>query len=109
MARVKVAAVSMVTELTGGDRVEGVIENADEHRLHLDQAIHLARETCQGLEFAYTRGIVHQDLKPGNVWLTGDGIAKIGDMVRTPILNLPPTGFAVFPGFRPNCRSSYFR
>ncbi len=25
------------------------------------------------------RGIVHRDLKPGNVWLTGDGVAKIGD------------------------------
>ena len=33
----------------------------------------------RGLEFAHSRGIVHRDLKPGNVWLTGDGVAKIGD------------------------------
>ena len=31
------------------------------------------------MEFAHSRGIVHRDLKPGNVWLTSDGIAKIGD------------------------------
>jgi serine/threonine-protein kinase len=31
------------------------------------------------MEFAHSRGIVHRDLKPGNVWLTEDGIAKIGD------------------------------
>jgi len=31
------------------------------------------------MEFAHSRGIVHRDLKPGNVWLTADGIAKIGD------------------------------
>ena len=31
------------------------------------------------MEFAHSRGIVHRDLKPGNVWLTGDGTAKIGD------------------------------
>ena len=31
------------------------------------------------MEFAHSGGIVHRDLKPGNVWLTADGIAKIGD------------------------------
>lgn len=69
----------MVTELMGGGDVEGVIENATDHRLPLEQAIEIARETCRGLEFAHSRGIVHRDLKPGNVWLTGDGVAKIGD------------------------------
>ena len=39
----------------------------------------IASETCRGLEFAHSKGIVHRDLKPGNVWLTGDGVAKIGD------------------------------
>ena len=31
------------------------------------------------LEFSHSQGIVHRDLKPGNVWLTSDGVAKIGD------------------------------
>ena len=69
----------MVTELMGGGDVEGVIEDASDHRLPLEQAIDIAKETCRGLEFAHSRGIVHRDLKPGNVWLTGDGVAKIGD------------------------------
>ena len=69
----------MVTELMGGGDVEGVIEKADDHRLPLEQAIKIAQETCRGMEFAHSRGIVHRDLKPGNVWLTEDGIAKIGD------------------------------
>jgi len=69
----------MVTELMGGGDVEGVIDNAEDHRLPMEQAIKIARETCQGLEFAHSRGIVHRDLKPGNIWLTGDGTAKIGD------------------------------
>ena len=29
--------------------------------------------------FAHSRGIIHRDLKPGNVWLTAEGVAKIGD------------------------------
>jgi len=69
----------MVTELMGGGDVEGVIEDASDHRLPVEQAIDIARETCRGLEFAHSRGIVHRDLKPGNVWLTEDGTAKIGD------------------------------
>ena len=69
----------MVTELMGGGDVEGVIEDATDHRLPLEQAIDIAKETCRGLEFAHSRGIVHRDLKPGNVWLTGEGVAKIGD------------------------------
>ncbi len=59
--------------------MEGLIEKADGHRLPLEQAIKIAQETCRGMEFAHSRGIVHRDLKPGNVWLTEDGIAKIGD------------------------------
>ncbi|MCI0825634.1 MAG: serine/threonine-protein kinase PknK, partial [Chloroflexi bacterium] len=69
----------MVTELMAGGDVEGLIENATGHRLSLEQSIKIAQETCQGLEFAHSRGIVHRDLKPGNIWLTEDGIAKIGD------------------------------
>jgi len=69
----------MVTELMGGGDVEGLIEKAEDHRLPLEQAIKIAQETCRGMEFAHSRVIVHRDLKPGNVWLTSDGTAKIGD------------------------------
>ena len=69
----------MVTELMGGGDLEGAIEDAPDHRLPLEQAVKIAQETCRGMEFAHSRGIVHRDLKPGNVWLTSDGIAKIGD------------------------------
>ena len=69
----------MVTELMGGGDVEGLIEDAPCHMLPLEQAVKIAQETCRCLEFAHSRGIVHRDMKPGNVWLTADGIAKIGD------------------------------
>src|SRR6516162_5466138 len=69
----------MVTELMGGGDIEGLIEQAPEHRLPLDQALSISEQVCQGLEFAHGQKIVHRDLKPGNVWLTADGIAKIGD------------------------------
>ena len=68
----------IVTELMGSD-VEGAIEEADDNCLPLEQVIEIAKATCLGLEFAHSKGIVHRDLKPGNVMLTTDGTAKIGD------------------------------
>ena len=64
--------------MTGGD-VEGVVKKASDRKMPLQQALKIALETAKGLEFAHTKRVVHRDLKPGNVWLTQDGTAKIGD------------------------------
>jgi hypothetical protein len=68
----------VVTELMGGGDVEGLLEQAD-GPLQLRRALEIAKGVCRGLQFAHAQGIVHRDLKPGNVWLTADGVAKIGD------------------------------
>ena len=64
--------------MPGGD-VETLLEKAEDHRLPLEQAIDLAAQICRRLDFAHSKGIVRRDLKPGNVWLTADGTARIGD------------------------------
>jgi tetratricopeptide (TPR) repeat protein len=69
----------MVAELMVGGDVEHLIQKAPDHRVPLEQALAIARQTCRGLEFAHSRGVVHRDLKPSNIWLTDEGTAKIGD------------------------------
>ncbi len=64
--------------MPGGD-IEGLIEKAPERRLPIERAIKIIREVCNGLEHAHAKGIIHRDIKPGNVWLSGDGTAKVGD------------------------------
>jgi len=68
----------VIPVMPGGD-VEGVIEKAPERRLPIEQAVGIAKAICRGLEFAHSKGIIHRDIKPGNVWLSADGTAKIGD------------------------------
>jgi hypothetical protein len=68
----------VVNELLAGGDVEGELEDA-EGALPLARALEIATGVARGLAFAHERGIVHRDLKPGNVWLTEDGTAKIGD------------------------------
>ena len=68
----------VIPVMPGGD-VESIIEKAPEHRLPLDKALDIAKAVCRGLEFAHSKGIIHRDIKPGNIWLSADGTAKIGD------------------------------
>ena len=48
-------------------------------RLPPDKAIDIAREMCAGLSAAHDKGVLHRDLKPGNVMIDGRGRAKITD------------------------------
>src|SRR2546428_8429222 len=57
----------------GGGDVEALIEKAENHQLPLHQALRIASEVCHALEHAHALGVVHRDVKPGNVWLTEDG------------------------------------
>ena len=68
----------IVTELMGGGDVEALLEDA-EGPLELSRSLEIATGVARGLEFAHAKDVVHRDLKPGNVWLTEDGVAKIGD------------------------------
>ncbi len=48
-------------------------------RLPLSRAQDIVIQICEGLEYAHARGIVHEDIKPTNVFIQNDNQAKILD------------------------------
>ena len=47
--------------------------------LALGDAVSVARQIAEALEYAHERGIIHRDLKPANVKLRPDGVVKVLD------------------------------
>jgi serine/threonine protein kinase/tetratricopeptide (TPR) repeat protein/ribosomal protein L40E len=87
----------VIPVMPGGD-VESLIEQAPEHRLPLEKAIDITKAVCRGLEFAHSKGVIHRDIKPGNIWLGADGTAKIGDFglaLAVDLSRLTQTGMMV--------------
>src|SRR5688572_26555 len=69
--------IYIIMELVDGPSAETVIQR--EGALPLERAALLVRDTALGLEAAFAKGIVHRDVKPSNLLVTGGGSVKIVD------------------------------
>ena len=67
----------IVMEYVEGHTLADTIRS--EGRLHPDRAAEITADIAAALGFAHRNGVVHRDVKPGNVLISTDGTVKVAD------------------------------
>jgi serine/threonine-protein kinase len=108
----------IVLELLEGEDLKSLI--AARKPMGLDRKIEIMLMVCAGLGHAHEKGVIHRDIKPGNIFITNAGRAKILDfgLARLDSSDLTRTGMKMgtpaymspeqIQGHRPDYRTDIF-
>ncbi|BDG73387.1 serine/threonine-protein kinase [Roseomonas fluvialis] len=67
----------IVMELVEGKSLKDRLDKQE--RFTIPDIVRIMGEVCAGLAYSHQRGVVHRDIKPGNIMMTTDGQVKIAD------------------------------
>ena len=66
-----------VTPLIEGDTLRDKIDR--EKQLSVDEALKITEDVASALDYAHKNGVVHRDIKPGNILLSAEGEPTVAD------------------------------
>lgn len=58
-------------------------------KIPVDQVLTIAIDAARGLQYAEKKGLIHRDIKPGNLFLSSEGVTKLGDLGIAQIQETP--------------------
>src|SRR5688572_11577686 len=83
----------IVMEYVPGDTLEAIIER--EGALDLPRVLDYTCQICNAMDHAHRHGVIHRDLRPGNVLVTEQGMAKVADFGTSRFLEIAAHGTTV--------------
>ena len=79
-------AYYLVTEYVPGTDLRRLIRSQG-GPLTMQQAASVIMQSAEGLGYAHQQGLLHRDVKPGNILVTPEGIAKVSDLGLSGFMN----------------------
>jgi serine/threonine protein kinase len=76
-------------ELVEGENLEQLI--ASRAAISMSLKLVYAMQACRAFDYAHKRGIVHRDIKPGNIMISKDGTVKVVDFGIARVLDASKT------------------
>jgi serine/threonine-protein kinase len=83
----------IVMEYVQGETLENII--ALKGALELNRALDFTCQICNAVDHAHRQGIIHRDLRPANVLVTDNDVAKVGDFGTSRYLEIAAHGTTV--------------
>jgi eukaryotic-like serine/threonine-protein kinase len=83
----------IVMEYVPGETLEHVIER--EGALDLSRALDYTCQICNAVDHAHRQGVIHRDLRPGNMLVTEQGLVKVADFGTSRFLEIAAHGTTV--------------
>ncbi len=79
----------IVMEFVEGTTLKAVLEKAKAERnsLPAEQLVRYISQAAEALDYAHRNGVVHRDIKPGNIMISQDDAVKIADFGISKNLN----------------------
>jgi serine/threonine protein kinase len=86
----------IVTALAQHGTVEGLIQETNGCGMDVGRVVTLIRDACHGIDLAHRARLLHNDIKPLNLFLNGQGECLVGDFGSASLI--PAGGTTAVPG-----------
>jgi serine/threonine protein kinase len=83
----------IVMEFVPGETLESII--ARDGALDVGTSLDYTCQICNAVDHAHRQGVIHRDLRPSNVIVTGNGLAKVADFGTSRFLEIAAHGTTV--------------